>query len=226
MSFDNATNNPKDCINTEPNNNRITSVDSVGQEETMSSTKSNHPNDIGSCSESDSDDDDYFLSDEEELNNISSNPNEGEARLNYSTSMADHIAYLSNSLTYALDSLQLDKSIVLQAQLSGQLNNEKRKIIDKRKEVVEKIENLKHLYDYNFGSANIKSSLSRVEKLKQDITEIEYRIEKLKSGPSKSNGSTLRAMFKSKNQNTGIANRYPIEYNQAKDKVLERQIEE
>ena len=109
------------------------------------------------------------------------------------------------------------------------MNNEKQKIIDKRKEVVDKIENLKNLYAYNFLSAcnhSLKSSVSRVDKLQQDITEIENRIEKLKSGPSKNNSSTFGAMFKSKKQNMGIANRYPIEYNQAKDKVLERQIEE
>mmetsp|Transcript_5410 Transcript_5410/g.6271 ORF Transcript_5410/g.6271 Transcript_5410/m.6271 type:complete len:230 (+) Transcript_5410:43-732(+) len=229
MSFDNEANDLKDCINSAANNNRITNTDFVEEEDTMTSTRSNHSNDSASFSESETDDDDYFLSDDEELNNINSNPNDGEARLNYSASMADHIAYLSNSLTYALDSLQLDKSLVLQAQLSGQLNNEKQRIIDKRKEILRKIENLKQLYDYNFGSANshaLKSSVSRVEKLKQDITEIEYRIDKLKSGPSKSNGSTFRAMFKSKNQNIGVANNYPIEYNQAKDKVLERQFEE
>lgn len=229
MSVDNETNALNDTIDSELNDNTQNRIDSTGHEEMVSPDKSNPSNSSASYSESDSDDDDYFLSDEEELTNMNSNPDEGGIRMNYSTSMADHIAYLSNSLTYALDSLQLDKSLVLQAQLSGQLNNEKQRIIDKRKEVVDKIENLKNLYAYNFVSArnlNLKSNVSRMEELKQDITEIEYRIEKLKSGPSKNNGSTFRAMFKSKNQNMGIANKYPIEYNQAKDKVLERQIEE
>lgn len=229
MSVYNETNVLGDIIESEHNDNTQYSIDSAGYEEMASPDKSNHSNNSASYSESDSDDDEYFLSDEEDLNNVNSNTHESETRMNYSTSMTDHIAYLSNSLTYALDSLQLDKSLVLQAQLSGQLNNEKQKIIDKRKELAEKIANLKNLYAYNFVSANdlsLKSNVSRVEKLKQDITEIEYRIEKLKSGPSKNNGSTFRAMFKSKNQNIGIANKYPIEYNQAKDKVLERQIEE
>lgn len=229
MSVDNETNSLKDNIESELNDNTQNSIDSTGHEAMASPDRSNYSNNSASHSESDSDDDDYFLSDEEDLNNVNSNPDEGGTRMNYSTSMADHIAYLSNSLTYALDSLQLDKSLVLQAQLSGQLNNEKQKIIDKRKEVVDKIENLKTLYAYNFVSASnqsLKSNVSRVDRLQQDITEIENRIEKLKSGPSKNNGSTFRTMFNSKNHNMGIANKYPIEYNQAKDKVLERQIEE
>lgn len=226
MSFNNCTNILKDITSKVNENGQIT-IGSMEQGKMLSPSTSNQLY-HNLSSESDSDDDDYCISDEEELDNINSNPNYSENHKNYSTGMTDHIAYLSNSLSYALDSLHLDKSLVLQAQLSGQLNNEKQKIIDKRKELVDKIENVKNLYAYNFGSTNegLKSSVSRVETLRQDITQTECRIDRLKSGTPKENGTTFQTIFKSKNQNIGIANKYPIEYNQAKDKVLERQIEE
>lgn len=179
-------------------------------------------------SESDSDDD-YYLSDEEELNNLLSSPNDNQNRVNYATSMSDHVAYFTNALSHTLESILLDKSLVLQAQLSGQLNNEKQKLVDKNKEVLEKIESIRNLHAYNFNphyDHSTKTNISKVEKLRHDITEIESRLEKLKNGVSKGNSSTLGTFFKSKKHRIGVSNKYPVEYNQSKDKVLERQIDE
>lgn len=175
-------------------------------------------------------DDDYCLSDEDDLSCIVSNSIDNHHRVNYASSITEHVAYLSNSLSHALDSINLDKSLVVQAQLSGQLNNEKQKLIDKRQEVIDKLTTLKRLYSHNFALSydpKLKTNINRVGKLKRDIRRIESRVEALKMGSTNNTNSGIKAIFTSKNHNKiGLAQRYPIEYNQAKDKVLERQIDE
>lgn len=170
------------------------------------------------------DDDDYLLSDENDFDGAAPHDNH---RMGYNATLSDHSDYLLGTLNHALDSLDLDKSLVLQAQLSGILNNENQKITEKRLQVLEKLEYLKGLFKKNFDPScnpDSKGKVSVIGQLNQDIKNLEHRIDVLKNGHQP---SSLRSMFGGGPQKiNGIINRFPVEYNQAKDKVLERQLEE
>lgn len=137
----------------------------------------------------------YLLSDTEE-------------RLTY-TPIPD-TQYLTSTLAHALDSMELDKSLVLQAKLSGYLNNENQKINEKRQLVLQKLQSLKTLHQANFKP----QGNARIDRLTQDIKDIELRIKNIKHG-----SSSLLGLFRTQ---TGLVNKYPVEYNQARDTVLER----
>lgn len=176
------------------------------------------------------DDDDYIMSDEEEnLGTLLANSLDYQDHFNYTSSLSELSDYLSKSLSFALESLQLDKSLVIQAQLSGQLNNENQKIIDKQKELKDSLLRIQQLYAENFAPLvkdGNNPKISKVSKLAKDIKDIETRIERLKNTTRKSNKLALPSIFKSNSsENQGVAGRFPVEYNQAKDKVLERQID-
>lgn len=162
-------------------------------------------------------DDEYFISDDEDLSRILSHDLEN-ARLPGSRNMADHVKFFTDTISQALDSADIDKSLVLEAQISGNLNNENQKIIEKKELLLEKLKNLQILFGKNFGVTE-ESKQSRVDKMRSDITNIEQRIARLKNG-SKSK-STIP--FIKRKQRLGVVPKFPIEYNQAKDKVLERQ---
>lgn len=165
-------------------------------------------------------DDDYYLSDTEDLDNVLSN-GDGHERLGYSSTLADHSAYLASSLSNAMDSLQLDKSLVVQAQLSGNLNNDTQRLIDKRIEVVDRIKNLQALYRSHFSPVE---GVSKLERILKDMADIENRIEKLQYGTSTTTTGGFASLFRG--QKSGIVQKFPVEYNRARDKVIERQVEE
>lgn len=119
--------------------------------------------------------------------------------------------YLTSTLSHGLDSMELDKSLVLQTKLSGYLNNENQKINEKRQLVIQKLQSLKSLHLANFKP---NGGVSKVEQLTNDIKDIELRILNIKHG-----NTTLLGLFRSQ---SGLVNKYPVEYNQARDKVLER----
>jgi len=168
-------------------------------------------------------DDEYILSDDEVLRELASREYQHHQG-GYSTSLSDYATYFSNTLSHALDSLALDKSLVLQAQMSGKLNNENQKLIDKRQEVVEQLKSLKQLYNDNFElkyDPILKTKIRKVELMNNDLKDIQRRIERLKNGKTKSG-----FLFLSSDSTVGVVKKFPIEYNQARDKVLERQIDE
>ncbi|CAH2353364.1 putative biogenesis of lysosome-related organelles complex 1 subunit KXD1 [[Candida] railenensis] len=175
--------------------------------------------DIDRSSVASSSSDEYFLSDDEDL---SAGLTDGHERLiGYSSTIGDHSSYLSQTFSNAMDSVQLDKSLVTQAQLSGQLNNYNQKLIDKRNEVLTKLQDLQNLYKSHFDPG--EKRISKLEQLQTDIHMIESKIEKLKYG---THGLDTGIMSLFKNQKSGVIQKFPIEYNQARDKVIERQIEE
>lgn len=155
---------------------------------TTTSDSQDHPD-----SDSDSS---YLLSDTEE-------------RLTYNA--IPDTQYLTSTLSHGLDSMELDKSLVLQTKLSGYLNNENQKINEKRQLVIQKLQSLKSLHLANFKP---NGGVSKVEQLTNDIKDIELRILNIKHG-----NTTLLGLFRSQ---SGLVNKYPVEYNQARDKVLER----
>ena len=167
----------------------------------------------------DDDDDDYLISDDEDLSRILSHDLE-HARLPGSRNMADHVKFFTDTLSQALDCADIDKSLVLEAQISGNLNNENQKIIEKKELLLEKLRNLQVLYGENFGMAE-DAKQNRVDRMRNDITNIEQRIARLKNGAK---GKSSIPFLKGK-QRLGVVQKFPIEYNQAKDKVLERQFD-
>lgn len=199
------------------------------QREQQQQEPENHTNEIISNSNNSTDltfsdtEDDYMLSDDEELNRIlsreTSNHHHG---LPSSGSMVDHAQFFAEALSHALDSIDIDRSLVLQAQISGKLNNENQKIIEKKEILIEKLKNIQLMYGKNFGLL-ADGKESRVDKMKKDISFIENRITKLMHGGSETKSSI--PFFKNKS-NMGVEQKYPIEFNQAKDKVIERQIDD
>jgi len=190
----------------------------------------NHTNEIITNSNNSTDltfsdtEDDYMLSDDEELNRILSREtsNHHHHGLPSSGSMVDHAQFFAEALSHALDSIDIDRSLVLQAQISGKLNNENQKIIEKKEILIEKLKNIQLMYGKNFGLL-ADGKESRVDKMKKDISFIENRITKLMHGGSETKSSI--PFFKNKS-NMGVEQKYPIEFNQAKDKVIERQIDD
>lgn len=153
---------------------------------------------------------DYILSDDDSAAGLEHD------HLHYNT-LTDHAAYLTKTLSFALDSLQLDKSLVLQARMSGQINNENQRILEKKEEIIARIERIKSLYEDNFSS---DQGMSKITRLQHDILAIEGRIGRLVDGSGKEkNLSSMLGLLKTQ---PGVAGKYPVEYNQAKDKVLER----
>ncbi|CAK9437999.1 uncharacterized protein LODBEIA_P23660 [Lodderomyces beijingensis] len=168
--------------------------------------------------------DEYILSDEEDSADDRKNllADLSNSELPHLSNLNEHARYFANSLQQALDSSELDKSLVLQAQISGNLNNENQKLIEQRELLSAKLMNLQQLFESNFGTrANNKAS--RVERLRGEISSIEHRIEKLKNGGSK---SSFPISFLKAKPKVGVAQRFPIEYNQARDKVLERLVDD
>lgn len=200
------------------------------QQQQQQQEPENHANEIISNSNNSTDltfsdtEDDYMLSDDEELNRILSREtsNHHHHGLPSSGSMVDHAQFFAEALSHALDSIDIDRSLVLQAQISGKLNNENQKIIEKKEILIEKLKNIQLMYGKNFGLL-ADGKESRVDKMKKDISFIENRITKLMHGGSETKSSI--PFFKNKS-NMGVEQKYPIEFNQAKDKVIERQIDD
>lgn len=150
--------------------------------------------------------DDYISSDEEFLSSVISSD---DRRHHFAhTTIADHTEYFTKSLSRALQSLHLDKSLVAQAQLSGQINDKNQKLVEKYEQLHERLAAIQQQYEYHIAQ-------KRLGTLESDIKSLSSRIDALR------NGSSKLLLFKSK-RSKGIAETYPIEYNQAKEKVIER----
>lgn len=123
------------------------------------------------------------------------------------TTFAEHVLYFRTALDNCLDSLQLDKSLVAQSKLSGQLIDTNRLLVEKLQELQESLRRLQQLFHYHITS-------KRIDFLDSDLKGINNRIENLKRG-------TTKSLFFGTSK-LGVMDKYPIEYNQARDKILER----
>lgn len=163
----------------------------------------------------DSSSESFFLSEDAELANNSHNDYQY-------MSIMDHSNYLSNALSSAMESIELDKSLALQAQLSGNLNNERQRLVDKQEEVLAKLQHIQTMYNKHFRpTTDTRGSHSRISTLELEFSRIEGHINRLKYGKDSSH---LASIFKTKTP--GIVESLPVEYNKARDKILERQIDE
>ncbi|GEQ72336.1 hypothetical protein JCM33374_g6023 [Metschnikowia sp. JCM 33374] len=153
-------------------------------------------------------DDDYISSGEDEALDSLEAPASRPHQLTYGTSIAEHTAFFEKSLSDALDSVSLDSSLAFQAQLSGSLNDKAQLLAEKQTQLLERMETLKTLYKQYIGE-------NKLGDLEKDIETVTVRLRHLKHGHSKT------TLFR-KNNSLGVVDQYPIEYNQAKDKVLER----
>ena len=122
----------------------------------------------------------------------------------------DQGRYLAETLTATLESVELDKSLALEAQISGRLNSKNQELVSKKLLLAERLENLQQLYKKYFKPPSDTSS-SVVDQIRNELKVLEQRVHELKYGKS--------TMFRHK---LGVVDKFPIEYNQAKEKVLER----
>ncbi|KAK6200393.1 uncharacterized protein RJT21DRAFT_43618 [Scheffersomyces amazonensis] len=197
------------------NNEELEPVPPISVSEQVNTSNNNNNVNLNDHSVSDSDDD-YIQSEDDEEDSANA------PHLAFTRSLSEHATYLTNSLAHALDSVQLDKSLALQAQLSGKLNNQNQIIMEKHAQLAAKFKTIQNLYEYNF-SIDSKSKISRVKQMRNDLTDIERRLVRLKNGPDQ---SSIFPFIKPKSTQEGVIKKYPIEYNQAKSKIIERQIDE
>lgn len=168
-------------------------------------------------------DDEYDLSDDSDILQAIGG-DMSEFHLKYSSVLGDNTSYLVETMNDLLDSVKLDNPLAIQTNTSGRLNHKNQKILEKSKILEEKRLNLKSLYDKYFEikyDKSLNKNISRIEALKLNISDIESRIEKLTFGHHNNSKNLFR--FKQK-QRSGVSNDFPIEFNQAKDKVLERNV--
>ncbi|KAI5953486.1 KXD1 [Candida jiufengensis] len=200
------------------NDDNSTNLDSIDVKESPKNGLTSHNNNSYEQLVSTDTDDDYLRSDDDEDDIGPVNEESVSSHLPGIANLGDHAKYFTNSILQALDSSDLDKSLVTEAQISGNLNNENQKLIEKKSQLQEKLRTLQSLFEKNFTPAE-DSKLSRMDKLNNDIQHLEKRITKLKNGDTK---SYVVPFMKSK-KNLGIIEKFPIEYYQATDKVLDRQ---
>lgn len=165
-------------------------------------------------------DDEFDLSD---IGESIENPSTTERpSLNGIASLSEHLGYLSQALMNALDSIDLDKSLAIQAKTSGLLNSETHRLLEKTQELAECMSRLDKLYKGNFVpryDSTTKTSVRSVDVLNQRYIRAENRLHILLHGKKT---KRISRIFAGKHSTTGVPDRYPIEYNQARDKVLER----
>ncbi|KAI3405624.2 KXD1 [Candida oxycetoniae] len=183
---------------------------------------------VSSCTEEHSDDDDDSGSDivRDLLDGLST------FELSDLCNLGENAKYFINTLLQSLDSSDLDESLVTEAQLSGHLNNENQKLIEKRELLAQKLARISHLFEINFsstsggaevgGGARARAKISRLEHLKNEIETIENRLAQIVHGKK----PTFALPFAKAKKKTGVLEKYPIEYNQARDKVLERIVDD
>ncbi|GBL49002.1 hypothetical protein CJI97_005134 [Candidozyma auris] len=150
--------------------------------------------------------DEYITSDEELLSGMISN-DEQRHSFGRATSLSDHTEYFTKTIANAMESLSLDKSLVAQAQLSGYINNKNQQLVEMNEKLCSRLENLRQQYEFHI-------SRHRLGYLEKDLENISSRIETLKHGAK---GSVLFG-----NSKLGVAQKFPVEYNKAKDKVFDR----
>ncbi|KAG7695850.1 hypothetical protein KL933_002565 [Ogataea haglerorum] len=107
------------------------------------------------------------------------------------------VDYLIGSLNSSLDSVQLDRSLMMQSQVSGTINNTMQDLLRTMNEVSEKLEN----------------HIKRYEQLRTQI------IPELSANLAKNTKLCNKLTKKMKDT-------YPVEYSKSRDKVLNRVTEE
>lgn len=133
----------------------------------------------------------------------------GEHHASLSTGrLAQHTSYFERLLNESLDSTALDNSLRLQAQLSGQLNDVAQRLVDKEVELCQALSRLKEHYKFHFTE-------NRIANLESDLDAVTSTIARITKGSAKS-------LLFGRKVTLGVADRHPIEYNRAKEKVLER----
>lgn len=132
------------------------------------------------------------------------------------SNLTDHARSLCESINDVLDLVELDKVMAIQAQLSGRLNNQNQELYVKKMELISRVKRLKDLHDAHF-KAQHGNTTSRVKKLSNDIGSLEIMVNELIHGHKSIFGLHAKG-------NMGVAEKFPIEYNKARDKVLERQL--
>lgn len=156
--------------------------------------------------------DDEFISSGDDLHIENDASEEQRHRIGYGSSLTEHAEYFTKALSHALDSVQMDRSLVVQAQLSGHINNKNQNLIEKKQELLQKLEVLKELHNKHVSS-------NRLGQLEKDIRDLSVRLNVLKNGVQKT-------LLLRKKSILGVAQKFPVEYNQAKDRVLEREYED
>lgn len=151
--------------------------------------------------------DDYISSGDDVLDSLENSENQ-HRHLTYGSGLAEHTAFFEKSLGEALDLVALDSSLALQAQLSGQLNDKAKLLLEKQAQILNRVQTLKGLYKQYISD-------NKLGELEKDIDLLDTRISRLKHGHSK------QTLFRKKTS-LGVVDRFPIEYNQARDKVVER----
>ncbi|KAI5960446.1 KXD1 [Candida pseudojiufengensis] len=162
--------------------------------------------------------DEYFKSDEDKEDEGLINEDSVTSHLPGISNLGDYAKYFTNSILQSLDSTDLDNPLVIEAQISGSLNNENQKSMEKKSQLQEKLRVLHGLFEKNFTAIGDAKG-SRMDQLNHDIQSLERRINRLKHGEARSLGIPF---IKSKNK-AGVIDKFPIEYYQAKDKVLDRE---
>lgn len=171
-------------------------------------------------------DDDYDLSgvDDSELDaSTATIDNASKSLVRGPDNIAEHAALLADALSIALDSTELDDSLVSQAKTSGMLRNETYRLDEKAQELKSCINTLKALYKENFAPKSHSASgpkLRKVEIIALELAGLEKRLDALTNGPK---ASSISNILGTKRKAVGVAQMFPVEYNQARDKVLERQ---
>lgn len=154
--------------------------------------------------------DDEFISSGDEGQNGSSDKQRN--RIAYNSSLTEHAEYFTKTLAQALDSAQMDRSLVVQAQLSGHINNKNQNLIEKKEELLQKLGLLKQLHEKHVAS-------DRLGQLEKDIKDLSIRLNLLKNGVQKT-------LLLGRKHSEGVAQKFPVEYNQARDRILEREYED
>lgn len=154
-----------------------------------------------------SESDDYISSGEEALD--STLP---ERPFPLRSTLAEHVEYFTKSIEYAMDGLQLDKALVVQAQLSGLINDKNQQLLEKLALLVDKLLHLKLLYAKQVAN-------NRIGELEKTLRDIKIRVESLERGSSKK-------LLLRREVRPGVAEMHPVEYNRARDKILERTSED
>lgn len=136
--------------------------------------------------------------------------------------ISEHAAQLSDALCAALDSAALDESLASQAKTSGAMNNETRKLIEKEQELRDCFARLRSLYSDNFAlryDPITKKRVRAIDTIANDFAMLEKRLDRLVKGPK---AGPFAQLLGADRRSMGVMEKFPIEYNQARDKVLER----
>lgn len=181
-------------------------------------------NPLSNQSDSPESDDEYDLSDVDDRDVLGDCETRRRPSLKGLNPLSENASRMSSDLCQALDSSELNKSLALQANTSGYLTNEACKLSEKLAELQECQKKLKGLYNDMFTRQvhfDSKQKLSKVEKIQNDFSALEKRLNRLLHG-QKSLG--LSRVLGIGHEQIGVAALFPVEFNRARDKVMERSL--